>query len=186
MGIAQVPGRGTTRASKRRQMAPSRARRTSSLTCRRAEELARELFVKIHGAMELAYSHVLVICVGDVNRSRTKQQRRSPLRQERNIGGEREDPCLESFLRSESHRRNFYNVFDERPLADRMTQRLSREIVIADRAEGDLGFCSWWDHIGRDAARDQSDGVMRSAQRVVCGPASAPQRNQRIEQLLDS
>ena len=57
--------------------------------------------------------------------------------------------------------------------------------VIAHRAENDLGFGMRRDHVGRDAAADQADGVMRRTEQLVRRPGRGAHVVEHVEQLLD-
>ena len=94
------------------------------------------------------------------------------------------DRGLEAVHDVHAHRRPLEHVLNRHL----RLERLERHADIGgrtDRAEQRLGLGRRRNHVGRDAAGNQADRVVRAAEERIGRELEAPQLHQRVEQLLD-
>ena len=120
----------------------------------------------------------------DVNGAGAEQQRLPPACQERDVGRVREHRRVEARHGRHPHRRHFEHVLDRHARLERR-DRAANVRGIADRAEHHLGLGRRRDDVGRDAAGDQADRVVRPSEHRIVGQLDRAQRDQRVDQLVD-
>ena len=106
------------------------------------------------------------------------------LRQQRHIGRVGKDRGLEPGHAVHPHRGNVEHVLDRDQALDHV-QRLAHRRGVADDPEHQLGLRMRRHHVGRHAAVDEPDRVVRAAQLDVLGQLHAAHHHQRVEQLVD-